>query len=109
MDQTFGFDTACTEAARAIEAAYVEATCNANAIGLVKLMGRHSGFVAMHAALASRCVDICLLPEMEISLEKVLKYAETVMDKKGYAVVLVAEGCGDTLIKSSGETDAGGN
>ena len=83
-----GFDTACMEAERAIKAGYVEATCNANCIGLVKLspdcrlllrplrltmlglyiarMGRHSGFIALHACLAARNADIVLLPEMQI-------------------------------------------
>eukprot|EP00930_Biecheleria_cincta_P074046 TRINITY_DN6127_c0_g3_i2.p1 TRINITY_DN6127_c0_g3~~TRINITY_DN6127_c0_g3_i2.p1 ORF type:complete len:2608 (+),score=545.13 TRINITY_DN6127_c0_g3_i2:58-7881(+) len=109
FDQTFGFDTACTEAAKAVNAAYVEACCNANCIGLVKLMGRHCGFVAMNAALAARNVDICLLPEMNIDVEKVLKHVEHLMNTKGHAVIVVAEGCGDTLIKSGAETDAGGN
>mmetsp|Transcript_20087 Transcript_20087/g.45028 ORF Transcript_20087/g.45028 Transcript_20087/m.45028 type:complete len:1377 (+) Transcript_20087:92-4222(+) len=109
VDQTFGFDTACTEARKAIDAAYVEATCNANCIGFVKLMGRHSGFVALNAVLAARHVDICLLPEMDTSLEKVLDHCEKVMSAKGYAVVVVAEGCGDTMIQGSGAKDAGGN
>jgi len=109
IDKTFGFDTACTEAERAIDSAYIEATCNANCIGLVKLMGRHAGFIAMNAALAARHVDICLLPEMDISLEKVLNHILELMQTKGHAVVVVAEGCGDTMMQSSDETDAGGN
>lgn len=109
IDKTFGFDTACTEAKKAIDSAYVEATCNANCLGLVKLMGRHAGFIAMNACLAARNVDVCLLPEMEISLEKLLAHILELMQSKGHAVVVVAEGCGDTLIKSSDEKDAGGN
>jgi len=109
LDRTFGFDTACTEAVKAIQSAYTEATCNANCIGLVKLMGRHCGFIAMNACLAARYVDICLLPEMEISAEKVLQQCINLMQTKGYAVIVVAEGCGGTLIQGSGEKDAGGN
>lgn len=109
LDQTFGFDTACTEAVNAVDSAYVEATCNANCIGLVKLMGRHCGFIAMYACLAARHADICLLPEMDIDVEKVLQHAVHLMKTKRHAVIVVAEGCGDTMIKSSGETDAGGN
>eukprot|EP00443_Scrippsiella_acuminata_P111992 CAMPEP_0115576416 /NCGR_PEP_ID=MMETSP0272-20121206/2544_1 /TAXON_ID=71861 /ORGANISM="Scrippsiella trochoidea, Strain CCMP3099" /LENGTH=3038 /DNA_ID=CAMNT_0003011193 /DNA_START=42 /DNA_END=9158 /DNA_ORIENTATION=- len=109
IDKTFGFDTACTEAKKAIDSAYVEATCNANCIGLVKLMGRHAGFITMNACMAARNVDICLLPEMDISLEKVLQHTLELMQTQGHAVIVVAEGCGDTLIKSSGDTDAGGN
>jgi 6-phosphofructokinase 1 len=85
LDRTFGFDTACTEAAKAVHAAYTEATCNANCIGLVKLMGRHSGFIAMHACLAARFVDMCLLPEMDIELDKVLDHCLHLLQTKGHA------------------------
>eukprot|EP00435_Cladocopium_sp_Y103_P005896 s3997_g1.t3 len=109
LDRSFGFNTACSEAERAISSAYVEATCNSHCIGLVKLMGRHCGFIALHATLAARSVDLCLLPEMDISLPRVLSYCMHLMKTKGHAVIVVAEGCGDTLLKSSGERDAGGN
>eukprot|EP00913_Durusdinium_trenchii_P022759 g21368.t2 len=89
------------------QAGYVEATCNANCIGLVKLMGRHSGFIALHAGLAARHADIVLLPEMTISLEKVLLHILDLMQSKGHCLVVVAEGCGDTLLQSSGEVDGG--
>eukprot|EP00933_Yihiella_yeosuensis_P060980 TRINITY_DN63796_c0_g1_i1.p1 TRINITY_DN63796_c0_g1~~TRINITY_DN63796_c0_g1_i1.p1 ORF type:complete len:1621 (+),score=362.08 TRINITY_DN63796_c0_g1_i1:388-4863(+) len=109
LDRTFGFDTACTEARKAIDSAYVEATTNANCIGLVKLMGRHCGWIAATSTIAARNVDICLIPEMNISLPKLLNYAVEVMKKKKYCVIVVAEGCGDTLISGTGEKDAGGN
>mmetsp|Transcript_18861 Transcript_18861/g.32756 ORF Transcript_18861/g.32756 Transcript_18861/m.32756 type:complete len:3096 (+) Transcript_18861:58-9345(+) len=109
LDRTFGFNTACTEAVKAINSAYVEVACGVGCCGLVRLMGRSCGFIAMEAVLAARHVDICLIPEMDISLPKLLTYATEVMDRKGYAMIIVAEGCGDTLIKSSGDTDAGGN
>jgi len=109
IDRSFGFDTACTEAERAISAAYVEATTNANCIGLVKLMGRHCGWIAATATLAARNVDICLIPEMDTSLDKLLDYVAELMRKQKRAVIVVAEGCGDTIIKGTGERDAGGN
>eukprot|EP00406_Dinophysis_acuminata_P026388 CAMPEP_0179342284 /NCGR_PEP_ID=MMETSP0797-20121207/70321_1 /TAXON_ID=47934 /ORGANISM="Dinophysis acuminata, Strain DAEP01" /LENGTH=595 /DNA_ID=CAMNT_0021056481 /DNA_START=1 /DNA_END=1785 /DNA_ORIENTATION=- len=109
IDRTFGFDTACTEAVNAIDSAYVEATTNANCIGLVKLMGRHCGWIAATATIAARHVDCCLIPEMNISLPKLCDYVLSVMRKKQYAVIVVAEGCGDTIISGGGETDAGGN
>eukprot|EP00439_Symbiodinium_sp_Y106_P080098 s234_g18.t2 len=108
-DRTFGFDTACTEARKAIDSAYIEATTNANCIGLVKLMGRHCGWIASTATIAARNVDICLIPEMNISLPKVMDYVAEVMRRQKYAVIVVAEGCGDTLITSDGGKDAGGN
>ncbi|ONK80726.1 uncharacterized protein A4U43_C01F21050 [Asparagus officinalis] len=54
--KSFGFDIAVEEAQRAINAAHVEASSVENDIGVVKLMGRHSGFVAMYATLGSRDV-----------------------------------------------------
>jgi 6-phosphofructokinase 1 len=64
VDTTPGFDTAVHIARQAIDAAYVEARCNANCIGFVKFSGQKSGYLALHTTLASRHVDICLLPEM---------------------------------------------
>uniref|UniRef100_A0A7S0FQJ3 Phosphofructokinase domain-containing protein n=1 Tax=Pyrodinium bahamense TaxID=73915 RepID=A0A7S0FQJ3_9DINO len=109
LDRSFGFQTACTEAEKAIYSAYVESTTNANCIGLVKLMGRHCGWIAAYATLALRNVDVCLIPEMNISLPKLLEYVASVMRRKRCGVVVVAEGCGDTIIEASGEVDAGGN
>ena len=59
LDQTFGFYTAVEEANRAIEAANVEAESVHKGVGLVNLMGRHSGFIAMYATLANRDVNVC--------------------------------------------------
>lgn len=68
IDYSFGFNTACEVAERMIEAAYVEATNAINGVGLVKLMGRYSGFIARNASLANGNVDICLVPEMPFEL-----------------------------------------
>ncbi|CAJ1363214.1 unnamed protein product [Effrenium voratum] len=102
VDTSFGFDTACTEARDCVSAAYVEATCNANCIGLVKLLGNGSGFLAMNATLAARNVDMCLLPEMEIDLPKVLAHCEHVMATKGHAVIVVADGAKESLFRRAG-------
>lgn len=109
LDRSFGFDTACTEAEKAIDSAYVESVTNSNCIGLVKLMGRHCGFIAMNATLAARHVDICLIPEMQINKDKLFAYIAQVMKKQKHCVIVVAEGCGDTIISSGDTTDAGGN
>ena len=53
IDKCFGFDTAVEEAQRALMAAKVEATSAFKGIGLVKLMGRQSGFITMQASMAS--------------------------------------------------------
>ena len=102
--------TAVSEATRAIEAARTEAESNRpNGIGVVKLMGRSAGFLAAFATLASQDVDLCLVPEVPIVLEDALPHLERVVDKKGHAVVVVAEGAGEELLGASAEKDAGGN
>lgn len=63
LDKTFGFDTAVEEAQRAINAAYVEASSAFNGVGIVKLMGRQSGYISMYATIASGQVDAVLIPE----------------------------------------------
>ena len=113
IDRSFGFMTAVSEATRAIAAARTEAECNMpNGIGVVKLMGRSAGFLAAYATLASQDVDLCLVPEVPIVMEGpqgVLPHLERVIDHKGHAVVVVAEGAGEELLGASAEVDAGGN
>lgn len=108
VDFTFGFHTAVAKAVEAIDTAYTEATCNANCMGLVKLMGRHAGFIAMHACISARHVDLCLIPEMEVDMDSVKDYIAQKMKEQKYCTVVIAEGLGDTLIKGGG-LDAGGN
>src|SRR4029077_19875874 len=69
VDRSFGFTTAIEEGKRAILAAHAEAQAAWNGIGIVKLMGRHSGFIAAHATLASNDVNFCLVPEIPFTLE----------------------------------------
>jgi len=69
---TFGFETAVSEAKRAISAAHAEAAGARNGIGLVKLMGRHSGFIAAFSALVDSEVNFCLIPEVPFMLDSLL-------------------------------------
>ncbi|XP_004238509.1 ATP-dependent 6-phosphofructokinase 6-like [Solanum lycopersicum] len=97
IDKSFGFDSAVEEAQRAISAAHVEATSFENGIGVVKLMGRDSGFIAMYASLASRDVDCCLIPESCFYLEGrggLFEYIEQRLKENGHMVIVVAEGVG---------------
>ncbi|KAI0495873.1 hypothetical protein KFK09_022180 [Dendrobium nobile] len=112
MDRTFGFDTAVEEAQRAINSAYIEAHSAYHGIGIVKLMGRSSGFIAMHASLASGQVDVCLIPEEPFTLHGpngVLRHLRYLVQTKGSAVVCVAEGAGQDLLEKATGTDASGN
>lgn len=67
IDKSFGFETSVSESIRAIRSAYVESVGVEYGIGLVRLMGRDAGFIAMEATNASRDVDICLIPEAKFS------------------------------------------
>src|SRR5262249_12293480 len=69
IDRSFGFETAFSAAVEVIRSAHIEATGARNGIGVVKLMGRHSGFIACHAALASTDVDAVLIPEIPFRLD----------------------------------------
>ncbi|OMO70946.1 hypothetical protein CCACVL1_18564 [Corchorus capsularis] len=101
IDKSFGFDSAVEEAQRAIRAAHVESESVENGIGLVKLMGRHSGFIAMYATLASRDVDCCLIPESPFYLEGhggLFEYIEHRLKENGHMVIVVAEGAGQEYL-----------
>jgi 6-phosphofructokinase 1 len=108
IDRSFGFESAYSAAVEVIRAARVEATGARDGVGLVKLMGRHSGFVACNAALASTDVDLVLIPEVSLQLEGesgVLRYVERVLDRQGHAVIVVAEGAAQDLV-AGGATGA---
>ncbi|KAB1214532.1 6-phosphofructokinase 5, chloroplastic [Morella rubra] len=112
MDKTFGFDTAVEEAQRAINSAYIEAHSAYHGVGIVKLMGRSSGYIAMHASLASGQIDICLIPEVPFNLHGphgVLRHLKYLIDTKGSAVVCVAEGAGQDFLQKTNARDASGN
>lgn len=97
IDRSFGFDTAVEEAQRAIRCAKIEAQCAPGGIGLVKLMGRHSGQIAMFATLASREVDCCLIPEIDFALEGpcgLFHYIRETLQTQKHMVIVVAEGAG---------------
>ena len=69
IDHSFGFRTAFSRATESIRAAHVEARSAPGGVGLVKLMGRHSGFIACYAALAKNDADFVLIPEVPFALD----------------------------------------
>lgn len=112
MDKSFGYDTACAAAVEPIRAAHTEARSSRHGVGLVKLMGRHSGFIACSAAIASGEVNYVLIPEIPISLEGDKGFLEALRQRvvnRGHAVVVVAEGAGQEHLAASDLTDASGN
>jgi 6-phosphofructokinase 1 len=115
IDRSFGFETAFSAAVDVIRSAHVEATGAPNGVGVVKLMGRHSGFIACHAAIASTDVDAVLIPEVPVRLEGecgLLQFLERRLRRNRHAVVVVAEGAGQDLCATQAPqaaTDASGN
>jgi len=109
VQKTFGFETAVAEAHRAIYAAHTEATGARNGIGLVKLMGRDSGFIAAYAALIDSQVNYCLVPEAPFTLPGFLHSLEKRLQQRGHAVVVAAEGAGQELLAAGAGHDASGN
>ncbi len=112
LDKSFGFETAFAEAVNAVKCAYTEACGAVNGVGLLKLMGRDSGFIACFAALAGSNVDFVLIPEVKFALHGTSGLLETLryrLAKRGQAVIVVAEGAGQELMQSDGGTDASGN
>jgi len=109
VQRTFGFETAVSEARRATYAANSEAEAARNGIGLVKLMGRDSGFIAAYSVLVDSQVNFCLVPEVPFTLERFLSELCLRLEHRGHAVVVVAEGAGQNLMAGDKERDASGN
>lgn len=112
VTRSFGYGTAVSEAARVIQSAHTEARCVDNGVSLVKLMGRHAGFIAAAATVASQEVNFCLVPEVPLSLQGehgLLAALERRLQRKAHAVVVVAEGAGQALLPGDGQRDASGN
>jgi 6-phosphofructokinase 1 len=112
IDHSFGFQTAFARAAESIKAAHTEASSTPHGVGLVKLMGRHSGFIACYAALANHDTDCVLIPEVPVALDGphgFLAWLRRRMRQRGHAVIVVAEGAGQHLTAHAADRDASGN
>lgn len=113
VSRTFGFNSAVDCARNVIDSAHTEARAVLNGIGLVRIMGRDSGFIAAGATLASGEVNYCLIPEQPFELagpRGLLAVLEERLARKRHAVIVVAEGAGQDLIAGAGaERDASGN
>ena len=114
VGRSFGFETAVATASGIIGLAHVEAKGTPHGIGLVKLMGRDSGFIAAAATAANPVVNFCLIPEMTFALDGPGGLLAALENRfaadKTHAVVVVAEGAGQDLIAGGGELrDASGN
>ncbi len=112
VSRSFGFDTAVDLATQSIRAAHNEARGYPNGIGLIKLMGRHSGFIAATATLAQQDVNFVLIPEVDFDLDGpggLLDALERRLSDRRHAVIVVAEGAGQKFFEASGGKDPSGN
>lgn len=113
IDKSFGSETAFSKACDAIDSAHMEAKGAYNGIGIVKVMGRNSGFIAANATIASGDVNFCLVPEIPFDLEGEKGFLSLLKDrliKKHHAVILVAEGAGQNFFTAENKKfDASGN
>jgi 6-phosphofructokinase 1 len=113
VSRSFGFDTAVDVSTQAIRSAHNESAAYPNGIGLIKLMGRHSGFIAATATLAQQDVNFVLIPEVDFDLEGpngFLTALEKRLNQRGHAVIVVAEGAGQKFFETiTTERDESGN
>jgi 6-phosphofructokinase 1 len=111
--RSFGFQTAVSIATESVLSAHVEAIGTPYGVGLVKLMGRHAGYIAANASLASGHTNFCLIPEVPFSLEGpggLLELLEDRIATRRHAVIVVAEGAGQYYFKEQDrKKDASGN
>jgi 6-phosphofructokinase 1 len=114
IELSFGFSTAVEASRPAIRGAHEEAKGAWNGVGLVKLMGRDSGFIAAYATLANSDVNFCFIPEVPLVLDGengFLRALEKRLERKHHAVIVVAEGVGQHLADTDTplKKDASGN
>lgn len=114
IDTSFGFATAVLHAGRAVTGVHNEASGAFNGVGLVKVMGRDSGFIAASATVANPFVNYCLVPEEDFNLEEgehaLLPHLLERLNRRHHAVIMVAEGAGQKFFEEGKEQrDASGN
>jgi 6-phosphofructokinase 1 len=112
IERSFGFETAVQQASEVITRAHAEAKSVRHGVGLVKLMGRDSGWIAASASVANSNVNFCLIPEVPFGLDApgcFLDQLRRRLQSKDHAVVVVAEGAGQDLMQAAGGEDRSGN
>jgi len=112
IEKSFGFETAVGKAVEAVAGAHVEAHDAVNGIGIVKLMGRESGFIAAYTTLATNDVNYVLVPEVPFELDGpngLLLHLKNRLSTRNHALIVVAEGAGQELMAKESAQDASGN
>ncbi len=89
-DYTFGFDTAVNIAMEAIDRLHTTAESHHRAL-IVEVMGRHAGWIALHAGMAGGA-NVILIPEVPFDIDKVCEYVERRFKTNYSPIIVVAEG-----------------
>ena len=109
-DYTFGFDTAVNIAMEAIDRLHTTAESHHRAL-IVEVMGRHAGWIALHAGLAGGA-NVILIPERPFDIDKVVAWVEHRFQTRYAPIVVVAEGAhpfNEELSLTSGNLDSFGH
>jgi phosphofructokinase-like protein len=109
-DYTFGFDTAVNIAMEAIDRLHTTAESHHRAL-IVEVMGRHAGWIALHAGLAGGA-NVILIPERAFDIDKVVAWVEHRFQTRYAPIVVVAEGAHplhEDLSLTSGQLDSFGH
>lgn len=109
VDNTFGFTTAVARSMDAVSAVHSEARSAVGGVGIVKLMGRDAGFIALNSAVSNGDVNVILIPEKHFNLEELCAHVEWRIKARGHCVIVVAEGAGQDLMEGADEFDKSGN
>jgi 6-phosphofructokinase 1 len=109
-DFTFGFDTAVNVAMEAIDRLHTTAESHHRAL-IVEVMGRHAGWIALHAGLAGGA-NVILIPEIPFDIEQVCAYVESRFESHYSPIIVVSEGATPaegTMTLATGELDSFGH
>jgi ATP-dependent phosphofructokinase / diphosphate-dependent phosphofructokinase len=109
-DYTFGFDTAVNIAMEAIDRLHTTAESHHRAL-IVEVMGRHAGWIALHAGMAGGA-NVILIPEVPFDIDRVCEYVERRFKINFSPIIVVAEGATPregTMVLQGGELDAFGH
>jgi len=115
VERSFGFRTAVSIAKEVLRTGHEEARGAYNGVAVVKLMGRHSGFIAAMAAVANGDANFVLVPEVPFDMDGergFLRLLGKRLEERKHALVVVAEGAGQDLLmkdEKSLKYDASGN
>ena len=109
-DFTFGFDTAVNIVTEALDRIHTTAESH-NRVMVVEVMGRHSGWIAVHSGIAGGA-DLILIPEQTPTIAEVI---ETIKKRhargKSFSIIVVAEGVtfadDDYVVQESGTDEFG--